>query len=151
MSWKCPVCGNDRNEDIRCICGYELSAGEPTTVLPQVPAATNSRRPQKNIKVTLLLLKLYTVISILVFLAGYYLFQIREMGLYLFMLFTNLPATVATIGVSEELASKLGVSLGSQPHILILEALSLAANTVLLTLISGSIECLVKRKKRRNV
>lgn len=150
MSWNCPGCGSKENEDLRCVCGYEPPAEKLLTVM-HPPAGKKSQRPLKNFKVTLLLFKLYAITSILVFIAGYYLLQIREMGLYLFMLFINLPATVVTIGMSEEIASRIGESLGSQSHILILEVISLTANILLLTLISGAIEYCVKQKKRRNV
>lgn len=149
MSWNCPDCGSNENEGSRCVCGYEPPAEKPLTIM-HPPAGKKSQRPPKNFKVTLLLLKLYLITSILIFIAGYYLLQIREMGLYLFMLFINLPATVVTIGMSEEIASRIGESLGSQRHILILEVISLTANILLLTVISGIIEFFVKQKKRRN-
>ena len=73
------------------------------------------------------------------------------MGLYVFMTFLDFPASLVTIGVSEDIAIKLGEGLGSHIQMLVLEALSIPLNAVVLALLVGPVEYWLKRTKRSDV
>jgi len=59
---------------------------------------------------------IYVLANVAVFALGYYVANIREMGLYLFTLAVGAPASLGIVPLSETIAPRLGWSLGGAPH-----------------------------------
>lgn len=68
------------------------------------------------------------------FVWAYVVAQVREMGLYLLLLWLNLPASLVVLPMSERLASVAGFALGGAAHVCATQVAALAANGVLLSL-----------------
>ncbi len=77
----------------------------------------------------------YLAIVSIIFLAGYVVFGIREMGLYLFLIFINLPISLVVVPQMESLSESLGWILGRPAHILATQLVCMAVNSALLTAI----------------
>src|SRR5215475_3660066 len=77
----------------------------------------------------------YLALVSIVFLAGYVILGIREMGLYLFLIAVNLPSSLAVVPQMESLSQSLGWILGHPVHILATQLACMAANGVLLAAI----------------
>ncbi len=77
----------------------------------------------------------YLVMVTITFLLGYVVSGIREMGLYLFMLFINLPSSLVVDPQMERLSEWLGLILGQPTHILATQLVCMAVNGALLTAI----------------
>ena len=71
----------------------------------------------------------------IVFLAGYIIFNIREMGLYLFLIFINLPGSLAIVPMMESLSESFSWILGQPAHILATQLVCMAVNGALLAAI----------------
>ena len=67
-----------------------------------------------------------------IFLAGYFLFGIRESRLHLLMMAINLPASLVIVPGMEEASLALGWVLGGPAHVWATELASLAVNGALL-------------------
>ena len=74
----------------------------------------------------------YAVSVLAIFVFGYVVLGIRELGLYFFLLILNLPISVALLPVSEHVSATLGIGAGSTVHVLGVQVVSLAFNAVLL-------------------
>ena len=70
----------------------------------------------------------YSVVVLLVFVAGYHVLGVRELGLYFFMWFLNLPASLVTFDASRWLATLFGWHAGDLEHVWTLELMSIALN-----------------------
>jgi len=77
----------------------------------------------------------YLALVSIVFLAGYVVSGIREMGLYLFLIFLNLPGSLAVVPQMESLSESFGWILGRPAHILSTQLLCMAVNGALLAAI----------------
>jgi hypothetical protein len=83
-----------------------------------------------------------------IFLWAYAVAQVREMGLYLLILWLNLPASLVVVPVSEQLASAAGLALGGPAHVWATQVASLAANGALISLAIWLPHMLVVRLRR---
>ena len=70
----------------------------------------------------------YLAVICLVFFVGYVLAGMREMGLYLFLIFVNLPGSLAVVPAMESLSEGLGWDLGHPAHVLTTQLLCMAVN-----------------------
>jgi hypothetical protein len=77
----------------------------------------------------------YLALVSIVFLAGYVILGIREMGLYLFLIAVNLPSSLAVVPQMESLSKSLGWILGHPVHILATQLARMAVNGALLAAI----------------
>jgi type II secretory pathway component PulF len=93
----------------------------------------------------------YLALVSIVFLAGYVILSIREMGLYLFLIAVNLPSSLAVVPQMAALSQSLGWILGSPAHILATQLACMAVNGVLLAAIvaiASKIVAVFMRKTR---
>ncbi len=74
----------------------------------------------------------YLLVVSIIFLAGYVLFDVREMGLYLFLIFLNLPGSLAVVPQMETLSESFGWILGGPAHILTTQLVCMVVNGTLL-------------------
>ena len=74
----------------------------------------------------------YLLVASIVFLAGYVIFGIREMGLYLFLVFMNLPGSLVVVPAMETLSGSFGWILGGTAHILTTQLVCMVVNGALL-------------------
>ncbi len=74
----------------------------------------------------------YLLIASVVFFAGYVVLGIREMGLYLFLVFMNLPGSLIVEPAMERLSESLGWILGGPVHILTPQLVCMVTNGALL-------------------
>jgi len=77
----------------------------------------------------------YLALVGLVFLAGYVILGIREMGLYLFLVAVNLSSSLAVVPQMESLSKCLGVILGHPIHILATQLACMVVNGALVAAI----------------
>ena len=73
----------------------------------------------------------YVVVDLTVFVFGFYVLRIRELGLYVFLMIIGVPASFAVVPVSEMVAPRLGLDLGSAPHAWLAAAAAALTNTLL--------------------
>ena len=77
----------------------------------------------------------YLALVSIVFLAGYVILGIREMGLYVLLFAVNLPSSLAVVPQMESLSQSLGWILGHPVHILATQLACMALNALLLAAI----------------
>ncbi len=77
----------------------------------------------------------YLAVVSLIFLTGYVVLGIREMGLYLFLIAVNLPSSLAVVPQMESLSQSFGWVLGQPAHILATQLVCMAVNGALVAAI----------------
>lgn len=75
----------------------------------------------------------YLVAVGVAFFAGYFLFGIRELGLYVLLMAINLPASFVIVPGMENVSLALGWVLGAPVHVYATQIFCMAANGALLT------------------
>ena len=75
----------------------------------------------------------YLAIVAVVFLVGYVVLGIREMGLYLFLTAVNLPSSMAVVPQMESVSKSIGWNLGQPAHVLATQLACMFVNGALLT------------------
>ena len=87
----------------------------------------------------------YVVADLAVFVFGFYVLRIRELGLYLFLMLIGAPASFAVLPMSERVAPQFGLDLGSAPHAWLAAGTAALTNTVLALGLATLIGKLAKR------
>jgi len=73
----------------------------------------------------------YLAIVSVIFLTGYVVLGIREMGLYVFLVAANLPSSLVVVPQMELLSESFGWALGQPVHILATQLACMAVNGAL--------------------
>ena len=73
----------------------------------------------------------YLAVVGMAFLAGYAVLDIRELGLYLFLMVLNLPGSVAVVPQMESFSQSVGWTLGDPLHIWATQLACMAVNGAL--------------------
>src|SRR5712692_5272994 len=90
----------------------------------------------------------YLAIVSTIFLGGYVVLGIREMGLYLFLIAVNLPSSLVVVPQMESLSESLGWVLGRPAHILATQLACMAVNGALLAAFPGRQQCGLTTRSR---
>ncbi|SRR6266481_6960973 len=83
-----------------------------------------------------------------IFMVGYFVLNIREMSLYLFLLALNLPSSLVAISQIEALATAVGLPLGHPTHVFATQLICMAINGMLLFTVARFASSLWRRGRR---
>lgn len=89
----------------------------------------------------------YLLLNLVVFAVGVHVYEIREMGLYLFVMLVGAPASVVVGPLSESLALSVGWSLGSLPHVWVADLMCAFTNAGLPWAFYLAVERVRKRRR----
>ena len=77
----------------------------------------------------------YATANVAFFAFGVHILKIREMALYLFVIAVGFPASLCVVPASEYVASAVGWSLGSMPHVWASDLAACLVNCVIFLLV----------------
>ncbi len=82
---------------------------------------------------------------------GFFVLNIREMGLYLFVLFLNLPGSIVVVPLMEQVSSDLGWVAGKTAHVIATQAVCILINATFFIVLTAACSRIRRRPKEDSI